>query len=165
MQTINGILKIANGDYQNTDAVPNTIRYVASHPIENGCNGIACSSLPEDAIDDFNEIKTFYSKTDGKQVRHFIISFVYSQYATEHIYQIAWNIACYFQQAGHQAFYGIHENTDKHHCKCYHIHMIINTINFRTGKRLENTPKQKNDFMAYINSLPYLNITPANNYY
>lgn len=161
-----GILKVVPGEYTNSDAVFNAISYVASHAIENGCNGIGCSAIAEEAIYDFYRIKALYEKTDGKQLKHIIVAFKPSTSINEEsIHWIAWYIAAYFHYASYQVFYGIHEKQIEKRT-AYHIHFIINTINFATGLRLNWFVTDKENFIQYVESLPYgLSICSVNNYY
>ena len=155
----NAILKIVPNTYDNLDAVNNTITYVSSHTIENGYNGIGCSPVPENAISDFYRTKTIFQKNNSSQVRHIIIAFTPSTFIKANIYNIAWDIAYFFYLAGFQVFYGIHELQNS-----LHIHIIHNTINFINGNRYAPSPMAKQNFIDYIDQLPYeININSTNN--
>ena len=159
-----GILKVVSGEYTNPDAVFNAISYVASHAI--GCNGIGCSAIAEEAIYDFHRIKALYGKTDGKQLKHIVVAFNPSTSINEEsIHWIAWYIAAYFHYASYQVFYGIHETQIKKRT-AYHIHLIVNTVSFATGLRLNWFVTDKDNFIQYIESLPYgFSISSVNSYY
>lgn len=160
------ILKVVPSTYENPDAVSNTINYVSSHAIENGCNGVGCSALPDEAIYDFYRIKALFGKTDGKQVKHLIVAFeAATAFNANSIVYIAWNIASYFYNLSHQVFYGIHELQTEGRI-AYHIHFIINTVSFTNGLRLNCSPESKAQFLQYIEALPYdFTIVPINSYF
>lgn len=164
---LSGILKVVPGSYVNWDAVQKLIKYIASHPIPNGCNGIGCSANPEEAIKDFHRIKSIYDKMDGKQAKHIVVSFHPSGLITEEaIPWIAWHIAVYFYHLSFQVFYGIHQKTGENGSIYYHIHFAVNTVNFTNGLRLDWNWDDKKQFIQYINSLPYgIFIQAADSYY
>lgn len=149
-----GILKIVSSDYTNIDAIENVLTYIADHPIHNGCNGIGCSPYANDAITDFQYTQELYDKTDGKQLRHYIIAFKQSCGIEYYgIHNIAYAIGYYFFRQGYQTFYGIHWNN--YPGGGYHIHYAVNHVSCFDGVRYNATKDEKNNLLAYINQLPY----------
>lgn len=149
--TNTGILKIVPSTYENIDAIEKTITYVASHAIPNGCNGVGCSYEPATAISDFYRVKDVFNKSDGRQVKHIIAAFMPSPEVSENIYTIAWNIGFFFGFRGYQCFYGIHESIINNKI-AYHIHFIVNTVNFHDGIRFTWSHDDKRTFLQYIES-------------
>lgn len=159
------VIKVIAGDYTNTDCVENTINYVASHPIENGLFGEGCSFHPDQAIQDFYNTKSLYNKLYGKQVKHIIIAFQESDLITpETLPYIAYSITSYFY-GRFQVYYGIHSKRQNGKT-LYHIHQIINTVNYANGYKFQSSPENKQAYMKYIESLPFnIKLHPVNNYY
>lgn len=149
-----GILKIVPSNYINTDAIENVLTYIEDHPINNGCNGIGCSPYAADAITDFQYTQELYDKTDGKQLRHYIIAFKPSYDIEQYgIHTIAYAIGYYFFSLGYQVFYGIHWNN----CSegGYHIHFAVNHVSCFNGVRYNANKDEKRNLLTYINQLPY----------
>lgn len=109
------------------------------------------SHEPEEMIKQFMKVKKYYEKTDGRQVRHFVVSFDPSQLEgqaspemiAKWAYQIAW-----FYGSRYQVIYGVHEDTD-----IYHVHFVINTVSYVDGKMYTSGLGEISKLYHYIDSL------------
>lgn len=149
-----GILKIVPSIYTNHNAIENVLDYIEDHPIHNGCNGIGCSPNAVNAISDFQYTQELYDKTNGKQLRHYIVALKPSyEIDVFGIHNIAYAIGYYFFNQGFQTFYGIHWNN------CpeggYHIHYAVNHVSCFNGVRYNATKDEKRNLLDYISQLPY----------
>lgn len=73
-------------------------------------------------------LKQCYGKTDGKQLRHFVLSFQAKDKITEKdIKAISYYIACCCGEE-YQTVSAVHTNTQHPH-----IHFVLNTVGYRNG--------------------------------
>jgi hypothetical protein len=136
------------GLYRNDDCVDNVINYVCD-PLKTPSGFIGGLSVlttnTEDIIMQFNMIKEIYHKEDGKQVRHFVLSFSpYYRIEDNNLFNMARLIAAYYAD-NYQIIYAIHE--DKSH---QHIHFVMNTVSFRDGKKYSLGRGDYYNFMSHI---------------
>ncbi len=107
---------------------------------------------PTQAAYEMNQIAYIYGKQSGLHLRHFIVSFsenetkIFRKHAYEMLYHIAQYAAAYY---GHeyQIIFAVHEDA-----KHPHIHFVMNTINFNTGKKYRGDKKDYYNFLAYLGS-------------
>lgn len=123
------ILKVVPGSYSNKDVLHLLIEeYIYPKALLIG--GLAVD--PAHAVEQMQVTKAVWNKTDGKQLRHFIVSF--SSYESEKIQHakelnsLAYSICNYYAYE-YQIVFGIHDNGH------YHIHFCQNTVNYMTGKK------------------------------
>lgn len=138
--------------YCNADALENVIHYVmlnkkTPHKII-GATGASYES-EEVTIKHFQMVKDFYRNQKGKKVIHFCVSFERKGFLPLYEYiHIGYSIADYFFP-NHQVLFALHEDTDKDH-----IHFVVNTVNFRTGKKLRWHKGDRHKLQKYINYIP-----------
>lgn len=120
--------------YHNKDAVHNLIHYAfepekTPHRI---WGGIGASIIDEStAIEHFLKVKEIFRNTKGKQLIHFWVSFENGEIENLQDYlSVGYEIADFFK-GQYQVVFALHENTET-----YHIHFVVNTVNFITGKKL-----------------------------
>lgn len=120
---------IPSGNYDNLDAVENTIKYAMR--LDNmgliGGYGVVLSN--EDGIaEQFHIVKEVYNKTTGKQVIHIVFSVDGKCFLKpEHVKKLGYLLGNAFGRE-RQVLFGVHDDT-----KHLHIHMVINTIAFTNG--------------------------------
>lgn len=120
--------------YYNKDAVKKLIYYILSdektpNRIYGGV-GVSTDNK-ENAVKQFFAVKQAYRNTKGKQAIHFWISFDEKElHSLEEFRHIGYGIASFFG-GEYQIIFALHENTDN-----YHIHFVVNTVNFITGKKI-----------------------------
>lgn len=133
--------------YKNTDAVENVIRYILRERycetrrpdlISYGGAGIDINASAATIINQFLAIQNLYKidERGGRRLVHEVYSFsdeefkmLGENYAL--VDYVAREISAYFYAQGFQIVYAIHNESGKR----VHIHFVMNTINFRTGKK------------------------------
>lgn len=82
----------------------------------------------ESVIEQMRTVKKTWHKTEGKQIRHFVVSFAYSEYISEiEAWRLAYHIAAYYADR-YQIVYAVHEDA-----LYIHIHFVFNTVSFKDG--------------------------------
>lgn len=138
--------------YFDENAVDDVISYVqrpdkTPHHLVNGY-GVY---LPQ-AAHEMNEIARIFGKQSGLHLRHFVVSFseneirIFRKHTYEMLYHIAQYAAAYY---GHeyQIIFAVHEDA-----KHPHIHFVMNTVNFNTGKKYRGDKKDYYNFLTYLGS-------------
>ena len=120
--------------YCNDDAVKRLIYYIlCENKMPNHICGAIGASIEsrELAIKQFLAVKKVYRNTKGKQVFHFWVSFDNAEKYSNKVYRhIGYEITKFFN-GQYQIVFALHENTENPH-----IHFVVNTVNFMTGKKL-----------------------------
>lgn len=120
--------------YCNENAVENLIYYIMSDEKTPSriYGGIGVSTSDKVmAVRQFHAVKQAYRNTKGKQALHFWVSFDEEKmYSLGELRHIGYEIAKFFG-GEYQIIFALHENTDN-----YHIHFVVNTVNFITGKKI-----------------------------
>lgn len=125
-------LKIINGDFCNTNASFNLIRYTLQHSSESPFGGSAVYPLDIDNIEyQFQLIKEKYGKTDGRKVFHFLLTYPDNLpetkiHALNDANEVSHKLGKEFQNV-----FGLHENTEK-----VHVHFAVNSVSYKTGKKV-----------------------------
>lgn len=138
--------KEVKGEYLNYDSVENAINYICN-PFKTPSGYIGGLSViptsPGDIITQFKAVKEIFHKEDGKQIRHFVVSFSpYQQLMEEKLFEMAMMIAGYYAES-YQIVFAIHED------RIYqHIHFVMNTVSFRDGKKHDF---DRTDYYGFMN--------------
>ena len=137
------ILKVKNHSYAGKEALENVINYVLRSEY---CGGLAVD--PEHAVFQMELIKQLWLKTDGRQVRHIILSFSKNEIlcnyeAMEYGYQI-----CHFFGDRFQIVFALHTDTDY-----AHLHFVLNTVSFVDGFKFSAGLPDYLALRSYIQSL------------
>lgn len=144
------ILKFPAGSYVNADAVEKELRYVFGKSLAKG----GMSVDPEHAAPQMQMVKTVWGQTDGKMLHHFILSF--SDFESQRIrsmgelLSLGYHICCLY--AGEfQIVFGIH------HSSTWHIHFVMNSVSFSTGRKFVHNKADDAFLTDYIRtcSLPF----------
>ena len=107
---------------------------------------------PYYAAEQMHLVKKLWCKENGNQLMHFILG--YNEYESSHIYSQnsilvdAYHVCEYFQDE-FQIVFGIHKNTRN---DTWHIHFVVNSISYLTGKRLPKKNKNNADLANHIES-------------
>lgn len=137
------ILKIKNDSYVGENALENVVNYVLQ---ADRYGGLAVD--PEHAVFQMRLVKQLWSKTDGRQVRHIILSF--SKHEVLDYYdamRYGYQICQYF--GGHfQIVFGLHTNTEH-----VHLHFALNTVSFVDGSKFSAGPSDYWTLRNYVQSL------------
>lgn len=103
-------------------------------------NGVDVKS----AYQDMNTLQSLYRKNDGRRYMHYIISFDKGIPAVK-AYHVASECASYFA-GDYQYIMAVHTNTSN-----IHAHVILNSVNVRTGKKFSQSKKQLREFRDFVN--------------
>lgn len=144
--------EIEPGSYMNSDAVEKVINYCV-RPTEDGkvlIGGIGVdASNAKSAIDDFYKVKEFYGKLEGRQVRHYHVSFDKSteKFSPEEALYKAYDIAEYYGKE-YQTFFSVHTDTDN-----LHIHFCSNTVSYSDGHMYRDGADDLKSFREFVSQI------------
>ena len=136
---------VMNNEYKDGNALPDVMKYSFRKCVACGGYGVRINSI-ESAIADMMYIKKYHNKIYGKQVAHIVIT-ADTVFGTERTYtketkdKDAWYLCQFiefltktiYKKMGFQTCFFIHMNT-----AIPHAHIVINTVNVETGKKLES---------------------------
>ena len=120
--------------YKNTGSIKSLIKYILRDKAT-GEHVRFYGGTYVDVIDSantlqqFQAVKKYFKKLNGRQVYHYILSFPQSVSAPEEVYQIGLETVRTFF-AGYQTIFSVHEDTDN-----LHIHIMLNSVSFLDGKK------------------------------
>lgn len=121
-------IKIVHEAYMNTDAAELLIhQYVFRKAVAIGGRWVD----PMHAAEEMKLVKQIWRKDVGRQVRHFVLCFNEKESArvsSAGLLQLLGYRVCEFYQE-YQIVFGVHQS------RCWHIHFVMNTVNFRTGQK------------------------------
>ena len=118
------LLKIVDESYSNEYAMVNVINYICQSGLVGGL-GVN----PECAALQMSLVKHIWYKTEGRQIRHVILSFAQDEaVGLDTLMEYGYMISSYYYKKAYQVVFGIHTTT-----RHPHIHFAVNTVNFRTG--------------------------------
>ena len=140
-------IKVLNKQYSEVNALPNLINYCLNdkdyygevyQKIINAVYLLNPVSM-ERLIYDFNKVKEMYNQTNGRQLYHLVISIYVRNMSFDirenYTRMIIETVGSVIANSGHQCLLFAHIKNDGN----IHIHVIINNINYRDGKRLHDT--------------------------
>lgn len=95
--------------------------------------GINCADNAEIAAYQFQKTKELYNKTDGRQYKHYVLSFAPNEINTENakIYAKEFAEKCFGERF--EVAVGIHVNSEGGKI---HAHFVVNSVSFVDGKKL-----------------------------
>lgn len=109
--------------------------------------GLNCSDDYKIAIKEFEETKENFEKLEGRQFKHYVLSFESHFNSPEK----ALDISKKFSEEAfdeHEVFLAVHTDTDNIHC-----HMIVNSVSFVTGKKYNQNKKDLENYKELINEI------------
>jgi hypothetical protein len=108
-------------------------------------SGINCS--PDTAMQEFNYVKQKFDKTDGRTYYHIVQPFSpEDNISAKTAHEIGLKFAEYFPEF--QVLAATHYNT-----KHIHNHLIMNSLNFKNGKKFHQTRDELLEVKAYSNKI------------
>lgn len=138
------LIKMINDPYRDGEALHNVLDYMLRSA--SICGGLAVD--PHYAEFQMRLVKEVFYKVEGRQIRHFIVSFADNEdFSLEEAYALAQKIALYYADK-YQIIFAIHTNTDH-----LHIHFALNTVSYRDGKMYREGYGDYIKLKAYIASL------------
>ena len=146
------IVKIVDEKYEKKDDVEALIRYIAE---DNYCGraynnyfGMRANNSKAGA-EDILAVQNKYNKNPSTILRHIVISFGEDYFVSPgQVQEIADKIAEYYNNE-YQVMYGIHDKNSSGENQI-HIHMMVGSVNFRTGKILHEGIGELNEFKKYV---------------
>lgn len=126
-------------------SLKNLIKYVSNVKKTEFISGKDCMAIS--CYEEMITIKKLYKKEDGRQQLHLIQSFdIKDKVEAKVAHNIGMELAKYFK--GHQVLVATH--TDKEHI---HNHLVINSVNFENGKKINLSKKDLEKIKDYSNKL------------
>lgn len=148
-------LKIIRGKYRGGKDIFNVLHYILNekknpHAIHN-LYDMSMETIKKRARQ-FEIVQEKYRKTSGKRIIHMIISYKENcPYTYDEYTYVGERMTDFFD--GYQVVYSLHEK-DKNQADVQpHIHVAINPINYRTGKRLRIDKKVLRELKDYVSNL------------
>lgn len=139
--------------YHDEDALEDVIGYClnpASAPHYIGGLGVSVNQ----AAFEMSLLAQSFEKANGVKLRHFILSFSedevtgFQDRAYEVLNEIAWCTIKYYGNE-YQIIFAVHENCPSHP----HIHFVMNSVNFKTGRKYGGKKEDYYRFQNYLKSL------------
>lgn len=138
------ILKFCNGKNRGPDAIRKGLNYILN-PCKTNPSLIATNGVSADSpAEDIETVQFLLGKNTGRRYIHFVISFDKNVRDTV-AYNVACNCAEYFSDS-YQYVLAVHTNTDN-----LHAHIILSTVNIRTGKKFSQSRQEMLAFRSYVN--------------
>lgn len=131
------VLEFIKGKYKHKKALQEVINYVMddAKTRDDLKGGHFCN--PSSAYHEFLLTKERYDKIEGRQVVHLVQSFSpLDEITPEEVYEIAEKFLQHDLFKGFQITYATHINRDH-----LHTHFIINTVNYETGRKWQQSVK------------------------
>ena len=143
-------LKTANttGKYHDPNSIPDVIAYIMN-PAKAIHQYIGFVGIdPNHIVFAMKNVALTYQKTNGVQLRHFILSFPPAELQNPAVaFQIGAEVADYLGRE-YQVAYAVHE--DKPHI---HIHIVINAVSYIDGHRYSGKKKPFYQLMNATSSI------------
>ena len=145
------VLKFPSGAYVNSNAIEKELHYVFGKALAKG--GVSVD--PDYAASQMQMVKTVWGQMEGKTLHHFILSF--SDFESQRINNIRELLSlgyhiCNLYGNEFQVVFGVH------YSKTYHLHFVMNSVSFCTGRKFVHN-KADDVFLAdYIRtcSIPFV---------
>lgn len=134
-------------NYSNKNAVENVIRYVTRSRanedrvdslISYGGSGVNHFGTSEEMINQFLHVQRVHNidRRGGRRLYHEVFNLTDEDFKRlcfdlDQVNIFAQRICNVYYQMGHQVVYAIHYEPEEY----LHIHFVVNTINFRTGRK------------------------------
>ena len=139
-------LKVLNGKgkYHDLGAREDVARYICN-PLKSSSGLIGGVGVTEDIVESMNDVAARFQKTNGVQLRHFVLSFSPDELDCP---KCVFDFACYvaeFIGQEYQVIFAVHENTAN-----LHIHFMFNSISYRDGHRYLGKKKEYYDLVNFV---------------
>lgn len=145
------ILKIIHAPkkYWDAAALRDVISYCTSPLKTNGLVGAyAVSTDPEQAIMQMQLLQTCLGQDRGIHLRHMVLSFdPQEKLSPGQAFQIGQEVSKYYGYQ-YQMIFGVH--CDQPHL---HIHFVMNSVNYRTGRKYRGDSKDFDSFLQHIQAV------------
>lgn len=109
--------------------------------------GLNCSNDYEIAFQEFEETKEQFNKLDGRQYKHYVLSFEKDFNDSELALEMS-KTFCEKAFEEHEVFLAVHDDKENLHC-----HMVVNSVNFVNGKKHTQSMKDLDKYKEFINEI------------
>lgn len=138
------VVKMVDGQYLNRGAIRKVVYYInrgAKHLPPNeqiiGSSGIFSGDTPKNVIKEMLETKRIFDATDGVQLRHIVISFgTKLNLPRKKIRKLILRTIGQWKNR-FQMFYGMHYEVNDSGQPNYHLHLMLNSVDMRTGRKMD----------------------------
>lgn len=138
------VLIMMNKPYNDKEALNTVVHYVCRGGY-GFCGGYGVD--PRYAAEQMLLVKKIWWKEQGRQVRHFILSFGKKEsIGYEKVMQLGFDICQYY--ADYQSVYGLHQDTGH-----LHLHFAVNTVSYKNGKMYAEGVSDWYGLRGYIQGL------------
>lgn len=143
---------VGDKKYHDDNAVGDVIGYILrADKVPDGCmGGFAVNPLL--ANEQFTQIAQAFGKDFGVRLRHMILSFSPNEQITLYdAKSIAYQIAAFYGY-NYQIVWACHTDAN-----CLNIHMVMNTVSYRGGKKYNGSKADYYNFKSHIGTIlsPY----------
>lgn len=151
-------MKFVNNEFYEKKESTETILHYVSDPVKtNGWLGsMNVSSDVDMCRDQFQRVRSYFDKDDGRKLVHFVVSARVYDYLTDmEMWENAKLIARYFAP-GYQIFWAIHKADSAsiyNAGSCRHIHFVMNSVSFADGKKFHQTQGELQAFKKYVDKI------------
>lgn len=139
------IFKAIDNPSTSKDGAKGAINYVANKA--EITKGINCSDEKEQAFKDFQETKEFYEKLEGRQFKHFVLSFDKEMKSPELAINMGEDVAKNLFK-DYEVFLAVHTDTKNIHC-----HMIVNSVNINSGEKYRHNKYEYEGYKEKVNEI------------
>ena len=138
------VLIMMNKPYDDKDALETVVQYICRGGYGYyGGYGVD----PRYAVQQMQLVKQLWGKEQGRQVRHFILSFHKDEHiGYEQLMKVGFDICQYYSD--YQSVYGLHVDTDH-----LHLHFAVNTVSFKSGRMYAGGISDWQQLRGYIRRL------------
>lgn len=130
------------GDHENSDAIERGVWYIihgqkgmTEEEKLRGCEGIPDGTSPDAVIEWMLKTKQVFGLEEGVQCKHLIVSFGEKpMWKRKKLRKVMKKIVGFWKER-YQLFWGVHYKVTEKGPN-FHIHILLNTVNLKTGNRL-----------------------------
>lgn len=144
-------------DYSNKDAIAKCVLYILEgvrklpdNEQMFGFIGIPEGASPENGIEWMMRVKKIYGAEDGVQCKHIIISFGKKPAWKKKKYRKLVEQIVGVWKGHFQVCWGYHHKNIGTHQENFHLHIMVNSVDLKTGKRLDLNYKRWRKFKKNV---------------
>ncbi len=141
------ILKAKLRKSYSDDKALGTVMYYISHPKDNSHITLGYYGVTDicNAVKQIQSVEAVYGKTEGRHLRHFILSFSYMETVDfELIYEITREVAAFYANR-YQIVYAVHHKVENPHA-----HIVMSTVDYNTGVKFTDEYGELKAFKQYV---------------
>ena len=140
------VIRFVNDRNRRPDQLRRIIRYVTREEAGGQSYTYGQGIDPDAVLEEMTFSKRIFHQESGKQYQHLVVSFDQMLRQPEIASQIGKELAQFYKE--YQVLIVTHLNTANLHC-----HLVINTVNMNTGKKLSQGKKEFYNFLEFSNKV------------